>query len=177
MRQEKMPAVEPVVFRFSASERVLAGQYCVVRWPVVGEDCAVVGGEHGGDDVGGAIETLEGCSGARGIVECECGNAVGANDLRFGAQVVDQALAEGQHVIGKERQHGQEEYRTADEQIHSRDSAGNRLRIIRRCHCAVPSGVLPFTVIATLSSSELMVRCTRLTESRFTENRTRFSTS
>src|SRR5581483_10230742 len=102
---------------------------------------------------------------------------VGADDLRLGAEIVDEALAEREHVIGEERQHGQKQHGAADEQIHARDSAGDGLGAVQRCHWAPPCIIFPLTLSATLSSSELMPRCARVTASRLTENRTRFSTS
>src|SRR5581483_3370237 len=102
---------------------------------------------------------------------------VGADDLRLGAEICDEALAEGEHVIGEERQHGENQHGAADEQIHARDSAGDGGGAVRRSHCAPPSCSRPLTLSATLSSSELMVRCARFTAFRSTENRTCFSTT
>ena len=128
--EKKPPAVEPVMLRFVPSQHVLAHHH-FVGWTVIGKDGTIVAGENSGYDVGRAVEALQCGGGACRIVESKRGNAVGTDDLGFRAKIVDQALAEREHVIGKERQYRKKEHGTTDEQVHARDSAGDRLRIVR----------------------------------------------
>jgi hypothetical protein len=73
-----------------------------------------------------------------GIVECQCGSAVGRDSLSQRVELPDHRLPECQKLIGEERSAGEQQYHATGEQQHLHELLAQRLGM--GIHASVPAG-------------------------------------
>src|SRR5260370_88978 len=111
--------------------------------------------ELGGQDIRRSLERQQSIFRGLWVVEEQCGNGIGTDDLSLRGKIPQHGLPESDHVKGNKRGTSQQQCRAADQHVHPCEFPGDGLFLSLEHVGQSPDRVFLLTAAATLSNSEL----------------------
>src|SRR5438876_11726635 len=111
-----------------------------------------------GQDIGRNLERQQSIFRGLRVVEEQCGNGIGTDDLSLRGKIPQHGLPEGDHVKGNKRGTCQQQCHAADQHVHPCEFPGDGMVLSLEHIGQSPDRAFLLTAAATLSNSELKTR-------------------
>src|SRR5713101_3710223 len=108
-----------------------------------------------GQDIGRSLEGQQSILRGLRVVEEQCGNGIGTDDLSLRGKIAQHGLPESDHVKGNKRGTGQQQRCAADQHVHPCEFPGDGMFLSIEHVGQSPDRAFLLTAAATLSNSEL----------------------